>query len=92
MAKSSPVTQAKKQTVIERKKVFIDSKTRSIRDKYGRHLLLHGVNIIYKIPPYIPNQETWSPDESLTDKDIDDLVKWGFNFVRLGVMWEAVER
>jgi endoglycosylceramidase len=28
----------------------------------------------------------------LTDKDIDDLVKWGINFVRLGVMWEAVER
>ena len=20
------------------------------------------------------------------------MVKWGFNFVRLGVMWEAVER
>ena len=27
----------------------------------------------------------------MTDRDIDDLVKWGFNFVRLGVMWEAVE-
>lgn len=28
----------------------------------------------------------------MTDKDIDDLVKWGMNLVRLGVMWEAVER
>jgi len=28
----------------------------------------------------------------LTDQDIDDLVDWGFNLVRLGVMWEAVER
>jgi endoglycosylceramidase len=28
----------------------------------------------------------------LNDKDIEDLVKWGFNLVRLGVMWEAVER
>lgn len=28
---------------------------------------------------------------SLTDKDISDLKEWGFNFVRLGVMWEAVE-
>lgn len=28
----------------------------------------------------------------MTDSEIDDLVKWGFNFVRLGVMWEAVER
>jgi aryl-phospho-beta-D-glucosidase BglC (GH1 family) len=22
---------------------------------------------------------------------MDDLKEWGFNFVRLGVMWEAVE-
>jgi hypothetical protein len=29
---------------------------------------------------------------SLTDSEIDDLVRWGFNLVRLGVMWEAVER
>lgn len=28
----------------------------------------------------------------MTEKDIDNLVEWGFNFVRLGVMWEAVER
>ena len=28
----------------------------------------------------------------MTDEDIDDLVSWGFNQVRLGVMWEAVER
>jgi hypothetical protein len=28
----------------------------------------------------------------LTDGDIDNLVDWGFNLVRLGVMWEAVER
>ena len=29
---------------------------------------------------------------SLTDAELDQLVNWGFNFVRLGVMWEAVER
>ena len=29
---------------------------------------------------------------SLIDKDIDDLVAWGTTFVRLGVMWEAVEK
>lgn len=28
----------------------------------------------------------------MTDKDIQNLKKWGFNHVRLGVMWEAVER
>jgi endoglycosylceramidase len=25
------------------------------------------------------------------NSDIADLKSWGFNFVRLGVMWEAVE-
>jgi aryl-phospho-beta-D-glucosidase BglC (GH1 family) len=28
----------------------------------------------------------------LNDQDIADLKRWGMNFVRLGVMWEAVER
>jgi endoglycosylceramidase len=27
----------------------------------------------------------------LTDQDISDLKDWGFNFVRLGVLWEAAE-
>jgi endoglycosylceramidase len=28
----------------------------------------------------------------LNADDIENMVKWGFNFVRLGVMWEAVEK
>ena len=28
----------------------------------------------------------------MNDEDIADLKKWGINFVRLGVMWEGVER
>ena len=28
---------------------------------------------------------------SLNKKDMDDLVDWGFNVVRLGIPWEAVE-
>lgn len=35
--------------------------------------------------------DAWDPENSLTDKDIDDLASWGFNLVRLGVMWESVE-
>ena len=29
---------------------------------------------------------------SLTDLDIQDLYNWGTNIVRLGVIWEAVEK
>ena len=47
--------------------------------------------MVYKVAPYIPDQEIWDSQTSLTDVDIQNLVDWGFNFVRLGVMWEAVE-
>lgn len=55
-------------------------------------MIYHGVNIVYKVDPYLPSRDKFDPELSLTDSEIDDLVSWGFNFVRLGVMWEAVER
>jgi len=71
-------------------KVWIDEK-QVVRDAEGRQLLLHGVNIVYKVAPYIPETDVFTPETSLTDEDIADLKGWGFNFVRLGVLWEAVE-
>lgn len=53
--------------------------------------MFHGFNVIYKIAPYIPDEAAFDPQNSLSDEDIIDLKNWGFNFVRLGVMWEAVE-
>jgi hypothetical protein len=61
-------------------------------DQHKRSVIYHGVNIVYKIDPYLPSKDKFDPETSVTDAEIDDLVKWGFNFVRLGVMWEAVER
>ena len=61
-------------------------------DKEGRTVLLHGVNAIYKVDPYIPTIDDFDADDSLNDEDIANLRKWGMNFVRLGVMWEGVER
>lgn len=61
-------------------------------DSHGRSTIFHGVNVVYKIDPYIPLDDSFEPQLSLNDKDIDDLASWGFNLVRLGVMWEAVER
>lgn len=63
-----------------------------IRDAQGRHAVYHGVNVVYKIDPYIPDIDSFDSQTSLSDKDIDDMRTWGFNLVRLGVMWEAVER
>ena len=63
-----------------------------MEDAYRRSVIFHGVNIVYKVDPYIPQRDVFDGQLSLTDAEIDDLVKWGFNFVRLGVMWEGVER
>ena len=61
-------------------------------DTFGRTTLLHGVNVVYKVSPYIPSDGAFDAENSLNDEDIENMQKWGMNFVRLGVMWEAVER
>lgn len=39
-------------------------------DWFGWSVILHGVNVVYKVDPYIPLNETWDSQLSLNDKDI----------------------
>jgi len=39
--------------------IGIDSKNRVLRDNKGRHTIYHGVNVVYKVAPYIPDTETF---------------------------------
>ncbi|KAA1428729.1 glycoside hydrolase family 5 protein [Nocardioides antri] len=48
-------------------------------------LVLHGVNMVYKRPPYAPDAVGFGAD------DARFLVRQGFTTVRLGVIWKAVE-
>jgi endoglycosylceramidase len=34
--------------------ITIDSSTRQLRDSEGRSVIFHGVNVVYKVAPYIP--------------------------------------
>lgn len=72
--------------------IHIDSENRIFRDELGGQRMFHGVNVVYKVDPYIPSIGEFDSQNSLNDEDIALLKKWGMNFVRLGVMWEAVER
>ena len=72
--------------------VGINPDTRMFVDPEGRSVIFHGHNVVYKVDPYIPSEGAFDPENSLNDEDIANLVKWGTNFVRLGVMWEGVER
>ncbi|MEO8816115.1 MAG: cellulase family glycosylhydrolase [Mycobacterium sp.] len=51
----------------------------------GQVVMLHGLNQVYKIPPYEPSADGFSNDDAAF------LAANGFNAVRLGVIWAGVE-
>jgi len=74
-------------------KVSLDRKVKHgqvMIDKTGRTRLFHGVNAVYKIPPYYPTPTGWDTVNTLSEKDAVFLEDWGFNMVRLGVMWPGL--
>ena len=58
---------------------------RWITDRQGRVVVIHGTNMVYKIPPYYPQAIGFDADDAAFLKRI------GFNAVRVGVLWQAVE-
>lgn len=58
---------------------------RWLTDAQGRTLILHGVNMVAKRPPYAPDALGFGAD------DARFLARNGFNTVRLGVIYGAVE-
>ncbi len=61
-----------------------------IHDEYGRVVILHGVNAVYKHPPYalsVAPGKAWN----FSDKDATRIASLGFNIVRLGIIWAGIE-
>src|SRR5437763_5785848 len=56
-----------------------------ITDSTGRVFISHGVNLVYKVPPYEPSVSGFGEDDAAF------LAHEGFNSVRLGVIYKAVE-
>jgi len=55
-------------------KVRVDPETRTLRDETGRSILFHGVNVVYKVDPYIPSLDgPFDPQLSLNAEDIQSL-------------------
>lgn len=60
---------------------------RGFVDSAGRQRLFHGVNVVYKFPPWLPpTGPQWDPFNSLNDRDFAQLQAWGFNFIRVRVL------
>ncbi|MEA1877646.1 MAG: cellulase family glycosylhydrolase [Bacteroidota bacterium] len=53
-------------------------------DPAGREILFHGVNVICKDPR--KNYLT-----QLTQAELEDLASYGFNVIRLGIIWSGIE-
>ena len=71
----------------------IDDSKRFILDNEGRYSIFHGANVVVKLPPYLPDLDKFDPFMSLnTEYDFEVMKKMGFNMIRLGVIWESVER
>jgi len=48
--------------------ITVNTTTRFMVDSVGRSVLLHGVNVVYKVDPYIPTMNaTFDPQLSLND-------------------------
>jgi endoglycosylceramidase len=63
-----------------------NSKRVFIKDKYGRSLILHGVNVNADAKSD-PLRVGWPQEQDYADLS----EKWGFNFVRYLVLWDGIE-
>jgi endoglycosylceramidase len=58
---------------------------RWITDADGRVVILHGINMVYKRPPYYPSAIGFGRSDGAFLRSI------GFNAVRVGVIWKGLE-
>lgn len=58
---------------------------RWITDAEGRVVIVHGVNMVYKLAPYYPAAVGFGADDAAF------LQRIGLDAVRLGVIWKAIE-
>ena len=62
-----------------------------IKNLNTRVRIFHGVNAVYKIAPWFPATSGFDSANSLSAVDSANVKRWGFNIVRLGVMWPGLE-
>ncbi len=71
---------------------FISTKNQQFVDQYDRYLFFNGVNAVYKVFPFYPTVlDRFDANNSLSTQDLAALKSWGFNAIRLGLMWPGVE-
>lgn len=69
----------------------IQTKNKNFVDKDGRTMIYRGQNAVFKIAPWLPSSKGFDATSTLSRIDAKNLQRWGFNVIRLGVMWPGVE-
>jgi endoglycosylceramidase len=59
-------------------------------DADGRVVLMHGVNLVYKVAPY-EIEVSGSGPNVLTTAEVQKMASLGFDVVRLGIIWKGLE-
>lgn len=59
---------------------------RHLVDQFGRVVIVHGLNFVWKRPPYVPP----NTPAGFTEADADWLEEHGFNGARIGMLWPGV--
>lgn len=61
-----------------------------LRDSNGSVVILHGVNAVYKHPPFELYPAPGKP-WNFSSSDAQRIAALGFNVVRLGILWQGLE-
>jgi endoglycosylceramidase len=61
-----------------------------LTDRYGRVVILHGVNAVYKLAPYELIAAPGQPWD-FSAADAQAMARLGFDVVRLGLTWQGLE-
>ena len=62
--------------------LHVNTSTLRIVDTDGRERYFHGVNVVVKGPPWLPELETFDPLKSFVEKDMQTLQDLGLNAIR----------
>ena len=62
--------------------IQVDPSTRQLVDGEGRQRYFHGVNVVVKGPPWIPEASSFDPKSSFVEEDMRTLRNLGLNAIR----------
>ena len=65
------------------RRIQVEPNTQHFVEELGRVRISHGVDVVYKLPPFLPYLTYFDQQKLLTDDNLSNLSKWGFNMIRL---------